>query len=315
MQASCPRGFQCPLQLSLGVQLHSQYASRNLINILHSLGFCCSYESAREYEKCAAVSEGTSLMKSENSLIQYVADNVDHNICTLDGHGTFHGMGVIATCTPLTSTNRIVKKVNVSMADISKVAGIHIKYHPGLTRNDTLDYKVSNNPSPDFRELPLDFLWRSSILFEKPAPAWSGTMQMVHKGEHPGKSSVKFLPMFDMSSSDPSCIYSTLHFVSSHAKRYNSIPIITFDQPLWWKAFQIILQENEGSDLKSIVVRLGGFHTQMSFLESIGFLMNGYGLTQVFETVYASLEHIMSGKSISRAIRGHLLVDRVLPGL
>jgi hypothetical protein len=32
--------------------------------------------------------------------VQYVADNADHNLCTLDGKGTFHGMGIIAAITP-----------------------------------------------------------------------------------------------------------------------------------------------------------------------------------------------------------------------
>ena len=31
----------------------------------------------------------------DGQCLQYVADNVDHNIATLDGHGTFHGMGII----------------------------------------------------------------------------------------------------------------------------------------------------------------------------------------------------------------------------
>ena len=34
------------------------------------------------------------------SFVQYSADNVDHNSCTLDGKDTFHGMGVIACVTP-----------------------------------------------------------------------------------------------------------------------------------------------------------------------------------------------------------------------
>ena len=27
--------------------------------------------------------------------MQYIADNVDHNTITLDGHGTLHAMGVL----------------------------------------------------------------------------------------------------------------------------------------------------------------------------------------------------------------------------
>ena len=55
----------------------------------------------------------------------------------------------------------------------------------------------------------------------------------------------------------------------------------------------------------------------MSFLGSIGHLMTNTGLHEVLETIYArnTIEHMMSGKAISRAIRGHLIVDAVLNGL
>jgi len=32
--------------------------------------------------------------------VLFAADNVDHNIITIDGKGTFRGMGVIASVTP-----------------------------------------------------------------------------------------------------------------------------------------------------------------------------------------------------------------------
>ena len=82
---------------------------------------------------------------------------------------------------------------------------------------------------------------------------WSGMMQSVHKGEHPGKSSVTFLRMIDMDSGDMSCIDSTLLFVSDEASAHNVTPVVTFDQPLWWKAVTIICCECEDSDLRSIV--------------------------------------------------------------
>ncbi|KAJ8393310.1 hypothetical protein AAFF_G00062110 [Aldrovandia affinis] len=123
--------------------------------------------------------------------------------------------------------------------------------------------------------------------------------------------------MIDMSPSDATCIYSTLKFLCEHAHRHNAIPIITFDQPLWWKALLIIEAEPEGSDLSNIVLRLGGFHTEMSFLGSIGHLMAGTGLQEVMELVYAvnAVVHMMTGKAIARAVRAHLLIDGVLNGL
>jgi len=67
-------------------------------------------------------------------------------------------------------------------------------------------------------------------------------------------------------------------------------------------------------ELQPAVIRLGGFHTQMSFLGSIGHLMEGSGLQELLEVVYAgnTVGHMLSGKAVSRAVRGHLLVDAAL---
>lgn len=79
----------------------------------------------------------------------------------------------------------------------------------------------------------------------------------------------------------------------------------------------IIQSEKETSFLRKIVLRLGGFHTLMSFLGSLGHLMGGSGLRELMETVYApnACDHILSGKAISRAVRAHLLVDGALNAL
>ncbi len=103
-------------------------------------------------------------------------------------------------------------------------------------------------------------------------PAWSGMMQFLHRWSF-WRASVIFLPLIDMNPSDTTCIYSTLKFISEHARHHDVTPIITFDRPLWWKALMIVTTEPEGSDLKGIVLRLGGFHTEMSFLGSLGGLI------------------------------------------
>ena len=64
----------------------------------------------------------------------------------------------------------------------------------------------------------------------------------------------------------------------------------------------------------NIVCRLGGFHTMMSFLGSIGSMMKGSGLEEALENVYGSnaVTHMISGKAISRALRGHFLIEAAL---
>ena len=87
------------------------------------------------------------------------------------------------------------------------------------------------------------------------------------------------------------------------------VPCVTFDQPLWWKAWGII--EEAGLD---IVTRLGDFHTLMGYLGAVGKVMKGSGIEELFNQVYAEnpVQHIISGKAIWRALRAHLLADSAL---
>jgi hypothetical protein len=65
---------------------------------------------------------------------------------------------------------------------------------------------------------------------------------------------------------------------------------------------------------KTMVCRLGGFHTIMSFLGSIGSVMSGSGLEQVLEQCFGpnAVLHMLSGKAVSRSQRGHYLVEAAL---
>jgi len=49
-----------------------------------------------------------------------------------------------------------------------------------------------------------------------------------------------------------------------------------------------------------VIVRLGAFHAEMSFLGSIDQLMVGSDLREVLELIYASnaVDHMMTGKAI-----------------
>ena len=86
-------------------------------------------------------------------------------------------------------------------------------------------------------------------------------------------------------------------------------PCITFDQPLWLKAVEITKSKS-----MNVVCRLGGFHLLMSFLGSIGKVMECSGISELFQVVYSSATavHMMSGKAYARALRAHFLVQSAL---
>ena len=61
----------------------------------------------------------------KDGFTQFVADNVDHNTDTLDGKGTFHGMGIIA-CSILNKTKvkriqTILKRETIERKDSIKL--------------------------------------------------------------------------------------------------------------------------------------------------------------------------------------------------
>ena len=103
---------------------------------------------------------------------------------------------------------------------------------------------------------------------------------------------------------------STLLFVEQQAQQL-SIPnsCITFDQPLFIKAFEISKSKNI-----NIVIHLRGFHLLVSFLGGTGTIMEGCGSSTTRETIYApnSVVHLLAGKAYARALRCHLLTETSL---
>ena len=318
IQAVRPRAVLAPLQIGLSVQMHHLNRSRFLVDTLCQMGFCSSYGEMQRFEmnaaNCAAPNMFGKDIDELNKALLFAADNVDHNILTIDGKGTFHGMGMIAALTPGQETDLSIprhKTTKLNIVEKSKVVIIDHRFAKHVRRDIT------------FRELPsltecdmrVDLLWELSFNFKQTTPGWQGMMHIIYQGnEHPGQSSIRYLPMIDMYSGDKTCILSTLEFLCGLASKHHLVPVVTFDQPLYWKATEIILDSPPDNHLKSIVLLLGGFHTFMNLLGAIGTLMDGTGLKDILGVVYGenSVTHMMTGKSVQRAFRGHLLVDKCL---
>ena len=69
--------------------------------------------------------------------------------------------------------------------------------------------------------------------------------------------------------------------------------------------------KNQEKDLSDIVLNLGAFHTDMSFLGTIGHIMQSSGLKEMLTLVYPenTVRHMLSGKAVYRAMQGNFLED------
>ena len=267
-----PRVVIMPLQLRLAVEKHHHFASQYLIDTPNEHGFCSPYHKVQRLERDAALSSGTHVPNFRDlDHIQYKAENVDHNVCTLDGLDTFHEMGMLGTITPAKQCSRKIPRVTVTNADIFAVGCVNISHMPGPCTGlaEPKYHELIIEEYHDTNSDALDTLWNMSLHLRSPRPAWSGMMQTVHMGPHPGATSILFQPMIDMEPGNLNCIFSTLQFLCNNARHYNVKPIITFDQTLWLKSHEVIGSQ-AASAFHHIILQLGGFPILMSFPGFIG---------------------------------------------
>ena len=126
---------------------------------------------------------------NSGQFLQYVADNVDHNTRTIDRLNTFHGMGMIATVTPCTEARRGVPRITVTKKDVAAVGHIKIKYSKSCNGLGALKYQVLKDMQQKWTQsFPIDLLWKVSLAVQAPRPSWSGMVQAISKGNHPGQS-------------------------------------------------------------------------------------------------------------------------------
>ena len=116
----------------------------------------------------------------------------------------------------------------------------------------------------------------------------------------------------NLNPNDMSSTYTALSFAQKLCDQHKiAAAPVTFDQPLYIKAVDVIAASP--NELSSLFTRLGGFHWLMSATGSLGYLMTGSGLDDLFKIdTPGTVPHIMSGHAYSRAFWAHLLASSAL---
>ena len=139
------------------------------------------------------------------SFTQWVADNVDHNVATLDGFGTFHGMGMISlttqSCPSATAAESVVcgkfsetpvkrlPRTTVDTIARAKAVKIHYFAPPNISALSKIHFQPVQKlcyPYTQAAVMNFDLLWHVGWYFRgesEPRPMWSGFMQNVMVGD------------------------------------------------------------------------------------------------------------------------------------
>lgn len=322
--AARPRSFISPILLAISVYCNSKLESRELVDLLSSLAFADDYrEVLRLYD--AMLPTGEKQYQWVDALVNFVFDNADIDTRTLTGLGTWHVLGGIAGVTPVgeCEEQQLPRSTRVrSVALAGRFAEIPTRKYkkpqfPALKSVFIGPLEAPNITHPVLK-LPnaLDNVWLASFTLSEPGrcPSWSGFNQSVVKQGHYEVSRIDILPFINLDPNHPDTLYSALSYAQDLCVKYKlGIAPVTFDQPLYQKAVEIVQASPE---LNMLVVRLGGFHLMMSYMGAVGHIMGDSGLAVQWETVYASntVKHMLTGHAYARALRAHMLSVSSLVG-
>ena len=127
----------------------------------------------------------------ETQFVQWVADNVDHNICTLSGKGTFHGMGMISVGhtekdkahPPIPRLKERLKASDIAKETCIPLVPFHRPPLEDIEKDLTLR-PILRTTTQDSHHNCLDLLWHLSWFCQEdsPRPNWAGFMEKSTRG-------------------------------------------------------------------------------------------------------------------------------------
>lgn len=129
------QGVHTPISLGLGIRIHHDFGSKQMINDLYALGYSVSYDEVRRFFTSAAMDQkdlvyiprgferpAEDIANTEVEEIDAAIDNFDQNEDTLDGKSTTHSMAAVLykRSPPLENQQQIprLNKKSLSTRDI-----------------------------------------------------------------------------------------------------------------------------------------------------------------------------------------------------
>ena len=128
------------------------------------LQYAISYDEVQSYKPSLMSSDTDVFASISTEFAEFVSDNVNLNVCTLDGSGTFHAMGIIVCWTNMTEgpdkkIRRSTKIFNIK--EVAKKASIHLRrYNESLGKLQLISMeKLKSNLLDTTSELSIHLRW------------------------------------------------------------------------------------------------------------------------------------------------------------
>ncbi|XP_070569267.1 uncharacterized protein [Ptychodera flava] len=310
-----------PKHLSLGMAVRHVTGSSSLIGLLNGLGHCVSHSKVLEHDTALAIQQlhGDGLPPGfcQEVFTTLVWDNNDFGEETLSGKGTTHNTnGIIIQrslgddtddndSNPLISVAVTKSKQRTLQVPPTNIIEYHGRPRHGPAPSGSNVDEIFQNQGRE-QEIPLN----------KDLAFWlCKTVQKLSGSVTPPVSKIGYLPVIDASPTDKSTVNTILSRSVDIANKLSLQSIVvTMDQAIYSKAQEIRWQNEEYT--KRLILRLGEFHTAMSFLSTIGKRFRDAGLEDIsIESgilAQGSANGVMSGHHYNRSVRCHKLVAEAM---
>ncbi|XP_028410493.1 uncharacterized protein LOC114533190 [Dendronephthya gigantea] len=320
---------QTPKSLALAMAVRQISGCSSLINILNGLGHCVSLSSTMAYDSALAQStmNTSDIIPKEfvaNKYVNLVYDNIDFGEeITKQTHVT---NGIITQKLAVQSEDRLQHQHAVEIKKTQRTVKIQT--------SEIAPYNLRVKVTPTFRESAEDINERSYETAQKldlayvltkmvcandetPMPGWTGFNTMLHD-EIPDVSRVGYLPVIDATPTEYSTINEILKRSMDIAETLHlTYAVLVFDEAVYSKVQHIRWKEPAYYD--KFVVRLGEFHTIMSFLSGVSKIFEDGGLKDIFiesgVVTEGSVKGVLSGKHYNRSVFCHKIVHEAMQRL
>ena len=256
---------------------------------------------------------------------RYAVDNIDINEETLSGMGTFHatqsaalrrkadGESTMDIQVSPQSARRLDLEVPSELHELSEISLENKKPEPVIEEPVEEGWYTPIQEKID-ESYKKELAWILGRLAQQQPelqklPGWSGFNQLLSNND-PEVTIVGPLPILNAPAHEFESLWTIILRCQAMTRlRSGKYTVVTMDEGLYNKAK--MLQWAKMEELKSVIIVLGGFHTQMTFTKVIGKYLESAGISDIWaeSEVFGetTAENILKGKLWNRVMRAHKL--------
>ena len=340
---------ETPLPIYVGLKLHSETRKRELVDRLHNLGLSISYDrllrmsSGIANRLCSQYEiDGVVCPPELQAGIFTVgqADNIDHNPSSVSAKDSFHGTAhsicqhpdrnnygqnqLDALYSDESSQTKYVQQLPAKYTSIPAVQPLpkdaHVPIYFGPIRQPLDETRVHRDEcKPEYTWLEnITELCKKTELCENETASWAAFHASKQENVPSVKTNLSLLPFFREKSNSVAMISHIMNNNAAITQHLNpgQTPILTLDQPLYAIAKQIQWQQPAIYGEDKYVIMLGGLHTEMAALRTIGDILDNSGwvdaLSQADIASPGTCEGFLRASHVTKTRRAHQVTAAAL---